>query len=130
MFIFVGVGHGIVPMGLIEPMFLSNILKGETVLILLGGYSTRLPACVLLSMLGQIVLLIACISNGPLKFYLTYIGVAILYMALLFLTFDFSSGNSETFTLLFGIPFFYASTRLIVFLIKNNRETSKEHHSR
>jgi hypothetical protein len=130
MFIFVGVGHGAVPMGLVEPMFLIDILQGETVLTLIGGYSTRVPGCVLVSMLGQIGLLIACFLNNIGRIYFVVAGIAILYLAMLFLTIDFSSGHSDTFTLFFAIPFIYASIRLLIFLLKGTRETPNKNYSR
>jgi len=130
MFIFVGVGHGAVPMGLVEPMFFVDTLKGENSLTLVGGYSIRVAGCVMLSMLGQLCLLTACISNRPVKFYLTYTGIAILCLALLFLTVDLSSGRSDTFTLVFAIPFIYASIRLIVSLVNIKKQIIGEGHSR
>jgi hypothetical protein len=129
MFIFVGVGHGVAPMGLLEPMFFVDTLKYENSLTLVGGYSVRVPGCVMLSMLGQFCLLTACISNRPVKFYLTYTGIAILSLALLFLTIDLSSGRSDTFTLVFAIPFIYASIRLILSLVKIKKERLSENYS-
>ena len=117
-------------MGLVEPMFLIDILKGEMSLTLTGGYSTRVPGCVLLSMIGQISLLTACFLNSAIKFYLALAGIAVLYLAMLFLTVDFSSGRSDSFTLLFAIPFIYASIRLLAFLFKVRRKTLNENYSR
>jgi hypothetical protein len=130
LFIFVGIGHGVAPMGLVEPMFFIDTLKGETALTLVGGYSVRVTGCVMLSILGQIGLLIACFSNQPGKFYFTYTGITLLCLALLFLTVDFSSGRSDVFTLVFAISFIYASIRLLVFLVKVKRETQNENYTR
>jgi hypothetical protein len=130
LFIFVGVGHGALPIGLVEPMFLTDVIKGDATLALTGGYSVRVTGCVLLSMLGQICLLAACFSNRPVKSYLAYFGMIVLFLALLFLTVDFSSGHSDTFTLFFAIPFIYASIRLLIFLLKVKREMPNEHYSR
>jgi hypothetical protein len=130
LFIFVGIGHSALPMGLVEPTFLVDAIKGDTALALTGGYSVRVTGCVLLSMLGQICLLIACFLNRPMKPYFTYFGISLLLLALLFLTIDFSSGHSDTFTLFFAIPFIYASIRLLIYLLRAKSETPSENYSR
>src|SRR3712207_6505548 len=92
LFILVGVGHGVGPMGVLELELLGDVLSGETVLKLVGGYSVRLSACALLSIICQLALLAACFLDRWLKTYLACTGLFILYVALLFLTFDLSSG--------------------------------------
>ena len=130
LFIFVGVGHSALPMGLVEPMLLTDVIKGDTTLALTGGYSVRVTGCVLLSMLGQICLLTACFTNRPVKSYLAYFGISLLFLALLFLTIDFSSGHSDMFTLFFAIPFIYTSIRLLIFLLKAKGEMPNKNYSR
>jgi hypothetical protein len=126
LFTIVGIGHGAVPIGFVEPSILNEVISGESILTLTGGYSTRLPACVFLAMAGQIILLVACILNKPLKLYIIYSGLTILYFSLLFLSFNFSSGELDTFSFFFAIPFLYASIRLIVFLIKSRNKSATE----
>jgi hypothetical protein len=122
LFIIVGVGHGGAAIGLVEPMLLGEILSGETAFTLLGGYSSRLPACAFLSMVGQLLLIIACFLDRPLKVYFILLGLTILYFALFTLSIGFSSGGSEIVSLLFGIPFIYASIRLVIFLFRKSKE--------
>ncbi|HLP35444.1 hypothetical protein [Lacibacter sp.] len=124
--IIVGIGHGAAPLVLVEPKFLTETLSGETSFSLFGGYSTRLPACALISLVGQSIMLIALFISRPLKFYLTWLGLSFLYFALLVLTFGFVPGEADILSLLFASPFLYASVRLIVFLIRNRTMLKKE----
>ena len=121
MFIIVGIGHGGGPIGLIEPMFLQEALRGEIRLTLLGGYSSRLPACALLSLLGQLILIFACFLQGTLKRKIIFFGLGLLHFALLALSIGFS-GSFEFLSLLFAFPFYYASIRLLIVLFSKNNE--------
>jgi hypothetical protein len=117
--VIVAIGHGAAPIGLVEPMFLTEIFARETKFSLLGGYSSRLPACALISLVGQFIILIALFMSRPSKFYLTWLGLSFLYFALFALTFGFAAGESDILSLLFAFPFLFASVRLIIFLMKN-----------
>jgi len=119
LFVIVGIGHGAAPIGLVEPMFLREFFTGETKLSLLGGYSSRLPACALLSLVGQSIIIIAFFIREPFKFYLIWLGLSCLYFALFVLAIGFTTGESDILSLLFAFPFLYASVRLIIFLMKN-----------
>jgi hypothetical protein len=122
LFIIVGIGHGGAPIGLVEPMLLHEILNDEIAFTFLGGYSSRLPACAFLSTIGQLILIIACFLHRTLKLYITLFGLAILYFALFALTIGFSPSGSESVSLLFSLPFLYASIRLMIFLFRNSKE--------
>ena len=123
LFIIVGIGHGAGPIGILEPMFLQEIISGETPFTLLGSYSSRLPACALLSSFGQIILVWACFLKKPFKFHFTLLGLGILSFALLALTIGFS-GDPDAFGLLFAFPFLYASIRLIMFLFFKSKDSN------
>jgi hypothetical protein len=124
--IIVGIGHGATPLGFVEPMLLSEILTGETKFSLLGGYSSRLPACALISLVGQTIMLIAFFLNRLSQLYLTYLGLLIMYFALFVLALGFAAGKSDILSLLFAFPFLYASVRLFIHLIKHGREIRRQ----
>src|SRR5687767_6334580 len=100
--ILIGIGHSLGPIALFEPMFLTEIYNGETSFTLLGGYSERLPACAVLSMAGQFILIVTCFLKTPIKYYFIYAGLATLLFSLYVLSIGFSSGESDSLSLLFA----------------------------
>ncbi|HYF29525.1 MAG TPA: hypothetical protein VD993_00250 [Chitinophagaceae bacterium] len=119
--IIVGVGHGAGPLGIVEFMYLGEFLSGERVFNFSGSYADRLPVCAVAALFGQLVLLGACFWRGAVKTGLVYTGLAILLFSFIYLIIDFRASSLDSFSLLLGVPFLYASVRLVVCLLTVRR---------
>jgi hypothetical protein len=120
MFIVVGIGHGVSPIGIVEFMYLGEALDGRFTFSLSDDYESRLPGSALSALPGQVILLISGFLNRHIKNYFIYLGLAILFFSFLFLNVSFLPLGFTGFLILFNVPFIVAAIMLLVFTIKTS----------
>lgn len=118
MLIIVGIAHSAAPLGIVEIVCAIDFFHGQHEFNLNGSEANRVAGSAIIALCGQIVMLIASLFSKLLKRLLTIAGLAILYVSFFILVVDTAPLTFDTFSLLFGIPFLYASVRLILNLLK------------
>jgi hypothetical protein len=113
-FIFVGAGHGIGFLGLIEIMAINEIFLGNITFNLTGNYDDRLPVVAILSIIGQSLLLIGFFINDTAKAKLTITGCLTLLIATYILTKDSKDMNLDMISLIFSVPFIVTASTLLI----------------
>jgi hypothetical protein len=118
--IVVGAGHGIGVLGLIEIVWLLDIIDKGIIISLNVSYDDRLGIAAFISLIGQLTLISSWfIKKNNIKFIVKVLGVIFLWVGLFFLTYRFTTDTAATISLITGIPFLVASILLIVGEVKN-----------
>jgi hypothetical protein len=118
--IIIGAGHGIVPLGLMEPFIIHHFKSEYFSFALKNSYDNSIGAAALFSMSGQLLLLASMfVKNAKGIFYSKALGLFFMWTGFLYLTHSMFQGNSlATFTFFTGLPFLTLSVLLCIQLIK------------
>lgn len=104
LFIIIGAGHGIGPLGLFEIFGVGEFLTGNFEFNITGQYNDRLLTVAVMSFIGQFVLVLAFIFDKKVKSGLTVFGCIVLLTAIFILTQNFIGMNLDTLSLVFSLP--------------------------
>ncbi|HEU5290102.1 MAG TPA: hypothetical protein VFU05_05610 [Cyclobacteriaceae bacterium] len=119
LFIIIGAGHGIAPLGLFEVMSLTNLFSGDFQFNISGRYDERLMTVGLISVLGQSILISSYFFDKEVKSKLTIIGCFILFAATFLLTKDALNIHSiDILSLFTALPFIGTGVVLLIREIK------------
>ena len=102
--IIIGAGHGIGPLGLFEIFSVRELLTGEFSFNITGRYDERLMSVAIISLAGQLILILTFFITKKVKSSLTIFGSVVLLTGIFILTQDFTEMNLDTFSLVFSLP--------------------------
>jgi len=124
--IIIGAGHGIGPLGLFEAATVYYIVTdiGEIEFNIVGSYDDRLVAVSLMSLIGQLVLILTFFLKLRLRSALTVVGCVILLAAIFILTIDAGDITLIVITSIFGLPLIVTASMLL--FTETNKLINKE----
>jgi len=130
-FILVGAGHGLACIGLLDVFWIVATLTGRHInqgfvsFSLTGSYEQSLGAAVLLSFLGQVILLISFIIKEPGKIRIKLLGLSLLWVGYYYLIHNCLEASTSQLSFFSGIPFLISSGLLTYRMIKEKSSSMR-----
>ena len=121
-FIPIAAGHGIAFLGLIEIFWIPNfydIATEDFSFSPASGYDKTLGFVAILSLTGQLVLIVSFFTKSHLKVWFHFFGLSLLWMAFFYLAFNIFEDSASQFSFITGLPFFIVSLILAIKIIRN-----------
>jgi hypothetical protein len=120
--IVIAAGHGFGILGLIELFWFPYNVSKYDIQTSLDSYDKSLPFVALLSLIGQIVLLISLL-NSKFQLALKIIGNILLLLAFYLLSKDLRDDEKSCLSFLTGLPFLITSIGLFILMVNEKSKT-------